>query len=169
MLDRGRTSGGNKAPEQMFKVMGPIGITNPMATILRQADTLELSPEVADSMAVLNRAFTIKLDSIWTPVSKFLAALPNKYDQSEAYDRYRQAREMSVDALIRVAPVVRALLSPDQMRKLPTYVTPFLDRRYLASVRSGTSGTGLGMIMGGGMAIAGAGEGTRIMIRTGTP
>ena len=38
---------------------------------------------------------------------------------------------------------------------LPTYVTPYLDTRFLASVRSGTTGTGLGMIMmpGGGMAV----------------
>jgi hypothetical protein len=171
MLDRGRTLNGTKAPEQMLKIMGPIGITNPMAVILRQADTLELSSEQADSIAVLNRAFTIKLDSIWSPVSKYLASLPNKYDQDDAYDRYKHAREVSVDALIRVAPTVRAVLTPAQLRKLPTFISPFLDQRYLASVRSGTAGTGLGMIMGGGMAMpAGMGDGGgHTIIRIGTP
>ncbi|MDB4874881.1 MAG: hypothetical protein JWM41_1327 [Gemmatimonadetes bacterium] len=171
LLDRGRTLSGTKAPEQMLKIFGPIGITNPMATILRQADTLQLTSQQADSIAVLNRAFTIRLDSIWSPMAKYLAALPDKYDQGEAYDRYRSSREMSVDALIKIAPTVRALLTADQLRRLPTFITPFLDKRYLASVRSGTSGTGLGMIMGGGMAMpmGAGGDGGRVMIRMGTP
>jgi hypothetical protein len=55
------------------------------------------------------------------------------------------------------------------MRKLPTFITPFLDNRYLASVRSGTAGTGLGMIMGGGLAVPGAASGPMTIIRIGTP
>ena len=38
MLDRGRTLDGNKAPEAMLKAFGPIGISNPMAAILRPSD-----------------------------------------------------------------------------------------------------------------------------------
>jgi hypothetical protein len=175
MLDRGRKLDGVKAPEQTLKAFGPIGITNPMAAILRQADTLELTSDQADSMAILNRKFSIKLDSVWTPVAKYLAALPDDYDQGEAYARYRQAREISVDALIAVVPTIKHLLTADQMRRLPTFISPFLDQRYLASVRSGSAGTGLGMIMlpgGGGMAMpamVGGGGGQQIIIRTGTP
>jgi hypothetical protein len=46
-------------------------------------------------------------------------------------------------------------------------VSPYLDTRYLASVRSGTAGTGLGMIMlPGGMAVpGGAGGAVRIEIQ----
>jgi hypothetical protein len=175
MLDRGRSLSGQKAPEAMLKAYGAsLGITNPMAIILRQADTLELTPQQADSIAVLNRNFSLKLDSAWTPVAKYLATLPDKYDQGDAYDRYRQARETSVDALIRIAPIVKSLLTPAQWRKLPTYVAPLLDTRYLASVRSGTAGGGLGMIMGGpGMAVpaavgGGGGGGVQIIIRSGS-
>jgi hypothetical protein len=145
-----------------------------MAQILRQADTLELTPAQADSVAVLNRNYTIKLDSIWSPVVKYFAALPEHYDQGDAYDRYRTSREASVDALIRIAPAIKSLLTAEQWRKLPTFVTPFLDTRYLASVRSGTAGAGLGMMMmPGGMpvpAAIGAGGGGNVqIIRIGTP
>jgi hypothetical protein len=174
MLDRGRATGGQKVPEMMYKAMyGSGGVINPMAQILRQADTLGLTAEQADSLAVLNRGYTIKLDSIWSPVSKYLALLPDKYDQDEAYDRYRTAREASVDALIKLAPTIKHLLTADQMRRIPTFVTPYLDTRYLASVRSGTAGTGLGMIMmPGGMAVPagiGGGGGQVIEIRRGSP
>ena len=174
LLDRGRTTSGAKAPEQFLRAFyGSGGVMNPMAQILRAADTLELTPTQADSIAVLNRAYTIKLDSIWSPVVKYLGSLPDHYDQDQAYDRYRSAREASVDGLIQITPLVKSLLTPTQIRKLPTYVTPFLDTRYLASVRSGTSGVGLGaMMLPGGMGVPaamGGGDRVQIIIRSGTP
>ena len=116
------------------------------------------------------------VENLPTVGAKYLAALPDKYDQGDAYDHYRRARETSVDALIKVAPMVRSLLTADQMRKLPSFVTPYLDNRYLASVRSGTAGTGLGMLMGGmampggASSFGGGGGGSGVtMIRVGTP
>ena len=41
----------------------------------------------------MNRRYVIRLDSIWSPVAKYLAALPDNYDKDEAYSRYRRARE----------------------------------------------------------------------------
>jgi hypothetical protein len=161
-LDRGRTREGVKLTEQMLKAMyGSGGVLNPMALLLRQSDTLELTGPQADSLATMNRAYTISVDSIWTGVAKDLAALPNHYDQDLAYDRYKHAREATVDLLIALAPRIKALLTPDQLRKLPPLVASHLDKRYLAGIRSGTQGnTGGGVfmpMMGGG--------GGRVIIR----
>jgi hypothetical protein len=154
MLDRGRTSPGTKFSEPMIKGMYSqnVGVSNPMAQLLRSADTLKLTQVQADSVAALNRWFTVRLDSIWSPVAKYLAELPEKYDQDAAYDRYRTARQTSVDLLIKIAPQLKSLLSPDQTRKLPAFIATSLDQRYLAAVRSGTAGLGGGpmMMMGGG-------------------
>ena len=166
-LDRGRTRDGQKAPEGMLKaIYGSGGVLNPMAQILRQADTLELTGPQADSIASMNRSYTIRLDSIWTPVAKYLANLPATYDQSDAYHTYRSAREASVDLLVALAPKISDLLTSDQKRKLPPLVASHLDRRYLAGIRSGTSGnTGGGVFMGGFMgAMGGGGGGQRIEI-----
>ena len=171
MLDRGRTREGQKAPEQMLKaVYGSGGIVNPMAQILRQADTLELTGPQADSIATMNRTYTIRLDSIWTPVAKYLGGLPEEYDQGEAYNRYKLAREASVDLLIRLAPALNSLLTPEQKRMLPALVASHMDQRYLAGIRSGTTGnTGGGVFMGGfmGGGGGGGGGGQRIEIRGG--
>ena len=167
-LDRGRTRDGQKAPEGMLKaIYGSGSIMNPMAVILRQADTLELTGPQADSIASMNRSYTIRLDSIWTPVAKYLAALPTEYDQSEAYRRFKSGREASVDLLIAVAPTLNKLLTADQKRKLPPLVASHLDGRYLAGIRSGTAGnTGGGVFMGGFMGgFGGGGGGQRIEIR----
>ena len=173
MLDRGRTREGQKAPEPMLKaIYGSGGILNPMAQILRQADTLELTGPQADSIATMNRTYTIRLDSIWSPVAKYLGGLPEEYDQGEAYHRYKLAREASVDLLIRLAPALNSLLTSNQKRMLPPLVASHLDARYLAGIRSGTAGnTGggvfMGGFMGGGGGFGGGGGGQRIEIRGG--
>jgi hypothetical protein len=168
-LDRGRTRDGQKVPEGMLKaIYGSGSVLNPMAQILRQADTLELTGPQADSIASMNRTYTIRLDSIWTPVAKYLAALPNEYDQSDAYHTYKAAREASVDLLVALAPKINGLLTADQKRKLPPLVASHLDGRYLAGIRSGTAGnTGGGVFMGGFMGgmMGGGGGGQRIEIR----
>ena len=76
-LDRGRRTQGTKAPEALIKAQfGTGGVPNPMATILRDQDTLKLSAAQADSLAMMNRRYTVRLDSIWAPIAKRYAALP---------------------------------------------------------------------------------------------
>ena len=172
-LDMGRARDGQKMNEQMVKLMyGTGGVMNPMAQLLRQSDTLQLTGPQADSLASMNRWYTLKLDSIWTPVAKEFASLPQDYDQGAAYDQYKHAREATVDLLIGLSPRINALLSADQKRKLPALVASHLDKRYLAGIRSGTAGnTGggvfMGGFMGGGMQMGGGGGGERIIIRGG--
>ena len=162
-LDRGRTTRGTKAPEPLIKaIYGSGGVVNPLSTILRQADTLGLTGAQADSIATLNRWYVIRLDSIWSPLAKHFASLPDKYDQDDAYHRYQRAREATVDMLIRLAPDIKRLLTPDQRRKLPSFVASYLDPRYLASIRSGTAG-GLGgpMMSPGALMMPSSGGGMR--------
>lgn len=111
-----------------------------MQQILLQADTLQLTRKQADSLATLNRWYVLKSDSIWTPVARFLSELPDKYSHSDAYGRYRQAREASVDLLIAVAPSIRKMLTDEQVRILPTALLSFMDKRNLQGIRSGSSG-----------------------------
>jgi hypothetical protein len=175
-LDRGRRTEGAKMPAALLKAMYGTGggLPNPMATILRQQDTLGLTGAQADSVAALNRWYTIRVDSIWSPVASYLAALPDRYSRGDAYDRYLHARRASVDLLITLAPTVKALLTPEQRRKLPAFVAGYLEPRYLASIRSGSATFTGGMMLppggpvgpGGGMMVpAGAGGGAITVIR----
>jgi len=161
-LDRGRTLKGNKAPEPMLRaIYGSGGIPNPLAGILRQADTLQLTGPQADSIATMNRRYVVSLDSIWSPVVKYLASLTDNYNKGEAYSHYQKAREASVDLLIRLVPTLNTLLTGEQRRRLPAFISSYLDTRYLASIRSGTAGAGNGpmMFLGSGIFTAPAGGG----------
>ena len=167
-LNMGRRTDGNKLPESLLRLIyANGGLVNPMATVLRQSDTLELTSKQADSLATMNRWYIIRLDSVWSPVAKYLADLPERYDAGEAYGRYKRARETTVDLLKRVAPEIRGLLTAEQYRKLPAIMTSYLDQRFLSAIRSGTAGAGgSGLVFGGGVpASAGGGGQTQVIIR----
>ena len=82
-------------------------------------------------------------------MAKYLAELPERYDQGEAYEHYTRARKATIDLLIAAAPTINRLLNADQRRKLPALVASYLDTRYLAGIRSGTVGGGGGGAFGG--------------------
>jgi hypothetical protein len=140
-LDRGRSRPGTRSTDGDIRGMSVALIPqNPMALIMREADTLALTRTQADSISALNRTYALALDSIWMPVARALAALPDEYDRSSAYSQYRAAREATIDVLIRLSPSVRGLLSAEQLRRLPGTAMTSLDRRYLAAIRSSTAG-----------------------------
>jgi hypothetical protein len=148
-LDRGRTKQGQKLGEPLIRMMfGNGGLPNPMAQILRQQDTLHLTGAQADSIATMNRWYTIRIDSIWSPVAKYLAQLPDRYDDDEAYEHYIRARRATVDLLATLGPKIKGILTAEQRRKLPPFVASYLEPRYLASIRSGTGSFAGGMMMG---------------------
>ena len=168
-LDRGRRTPGQRAGVPQLNAMyGGGGVTiNPLAQILRQADSLKLSGPQADSIATMNRFFTIRQAAIWAPVVREFAKLDDRYDRDVAYGLYKRAREHSIDLLTTLAPVIRGVLTAEQRRRLPPIVASHLDQRYLASIRSATVGGGLdfGGMMGGGMAMPPGGGAQTIIIR----
>ncbi|HEX6694648.1 MAG TPA: carboxypeptidase-like regulatory domain-containing protein [Longimicrobiales bacterium] len=154
-LNSGRSQPGSRLPEQFFRQIGSSSLNNPMSTILRSQDSLKLTALQADSIASMNRRYTYRADSLWTPVAQYHAALPVDFDEDAAYDRYIQARRAQIGMLTELSVAIRDLLEPEQLRKLPTFVTNMLDPRYLALVRDGTGmyvGTGgsPGFFFGGG-------------------
>ena len=170
-LDRGRRTQGTKPSEQMLRAMyASGGIANPLAAILRQQDSLKLTGPQADSLATLNRLYTVRNDAVWTPLAKYFADLPDGYDRDLAYDKYMTARKATIDLLMQLAPSIKGLLTAEQRRKLPVFIASYIEPRYLASIRSGTAsftGSGLGggvPVMMGGDVFIGAGGGERTVI-----
>jgi len=157
-LDRGRKTRGEKTQPMMLRAMyGSGGIPNPLAVVLRQQDSLRLTGAQADSIAVLNRAYTVRVDSIWSPFMQHLATLPDNYDDEDTYQRFLKSRKATVDLLMNLGPPVKRLLTSDQRRKLPTFIASYFEPRYLASIRSGTANFTSGNMFPGGDAMVAAG------------
>ena len=154
-LGNGRSQPGTRFPESLFRTMGTNSVPNPMTTILRQQDSLRLTSMQADSLASMNRRYNYRIDSLWAPVARYLAALPQTYQADEAYDRFIRARRAQIDMLTAIVPLIRDLVTPEQRRKLPQLVVNYLDPRYLVSIRNGTgtyvTGSGFSPFGGGPM------------------
>ncbi len=157
-LDRGRTRPGNKPSAQQLRGTVSAGLLNPMAQILQQSDTLKLTRKQADSLATLNRWYVLKSDSVWAPIAREFAELPDRFNHDIAFNKYRKGREQSVDMLLRIVPEIKSLLSEEQYRLLPAQLAAFMDARSLRAIRSGTAGGGGGGGFGGG---GGGGRGGR--------
>lgn len=148
-LDRGRHDDGPKMSEAVLRAMYSGGdVYNPLAAILRVADSISLSGPQADSITVLNRVYTRRTEALWAPIAKEFAALPNGYDADAAYRTYVRARRETIDLLSDLAPRAKELLTGDQLRRLPAYLVAHLDTRFLTTVRSGTAGLGLAYLPG---------------------
>jgi len=117
--------------------------------MLRQQDSLGLSDTVADSIAILNKVYGKVIDSIWTPVAKYLSDLPDKYDLDEAYSRVNVAENKSLDSDGDLCPSAKKLLTDEQIRKLPPFIALFLDNSAIRQVRPGRAGGGRGGFFGG--------------------
>lgn len=145
----GRGGKGNKANEQQIKLQYERSYPNPFEQMLRQADSLGLSNDVQDSIAILNKKYGKVIDSIWTPVAKYLASLPNKYDLDEAYTKVSDAQNKSLDQMAIYGPAAKHLLTDDQIRKLPPFIALFLDDQAIRNVRPGRIGGARGGFFGG--------------------
>ena len=148
-LRPGRGAKGNKLTADQIKVQYERTYPNPFEQMLRQQDSLGLSEEIADSIATLNKAYGKVIDSIWTPVSAYLAGLEDKYDLDAAYDRVRTAENKSLDQMAIYGPAAKQLLTPEQVRKLPPFIALFLDNQAIRQVRPGRAGGGRGGFFGG--------------------
>ena len=147
-LRSGRGAKGNKLSETQIKQQYVRSYPNPFEQMLRQQDSLKLSDDVADSIAILNKTYAKAIDSIWTPVSKYLAALPEKYNLDEAYERVSDAQNKSLDKMAIYGPAAKQLLTSEQIRKLPPFIALFLDNRAIRQVRPGRAGGGRGGFFG---------------------
>jgi Carboxypeptidase regulatory-like domain len=146
--------------EQQIKNRYVRGYPNPMDQLLRQKDSLKLTDAQTDTLIKMNKSFTAAVDSIWTPISEYLVALPEKFDLDEAYDHVSKGQNGTIDLLVHYAPRVKGLLTSAQLAELPPFLAAFLDPATLREIRPGRAfGFGGPGGMGGGFGGGGGGGG----------
>jgi beta-lactamase regulating signal transducer with metallopeptidase domain len=122
---------------------GTAAVINPMMMILRTADSLGLDGRQADSIATLNRRYMVRLNAIWSPVSSYYVSHPDATGATAAEEAFRSAPKASIDELMRIAPHVLNLLTPEQQRLLPARIAVYLDPQKLATIAASTDSAGV--------------------------
>jgi hypothetical protein len=149
-LRRGRTGPGTRLTEAALKQQGITSIPNPLTSVLRQAELLQLTRVQEDSLARLSRRYSVTLDSIWGVAAARLAELPDEFHLEPAWGNYLAARQSALDLMIEIGPLIRTLLTNSQWRKLSMPLANSIDVRYLKAIRSGSDVyIGAPMVSGG--------------------
>ena len=115
-IGSGRTRQGSRSSEMSFRSMGVNSVPNPMTSILRQQDSLRLTSVQADSIAVMNRRYTYRSDSLWAPVGRHFASLPARVDEA-----------LSQAALV-FEPKIQTVRLPGATLRSKTELESWLDR-----------------------------------------
>ena len=140
---------------------GTSAVVNPMVMILRSADLLHLTGPQADSIATLNRAYMIRLNAIWSPVSSYYLSHRSAVNETPLNEEIRRAPGASIDELLRIVPRIEALLTPDQRRLLPAPIPSYLDAPTLRAIGAGRTSDPGGVFPSDGGFLGGARGGGR--------
>jgi hypothetical protein len=98
-------------------VSGSFG--NLYESLLRMSDSLALSSVQVEQMQARDKFLRARIDSIYGPLADYLAALPLRYDASDALRRVKDANDGAWAAIYAEAPFLRQLFTPGQIRLLP--------------------------------------------------
>lgn len=112
-------------------------VPDPYRSILQEADSLLLTADQQRRIIELQKAFALKVDSVWTDLTTWMAALPDRFDAKAALQRQEatidQAWEMGRIELQAELPKV---LSPVQIQILPGMAATFYKAKSMKGFRS---------------------------------
>jgi len=114
---------GAKADAQDLRRRYERNVPDLYGLVLQQSDSLLLSREQAEGLQKARAAYRVRLDSVWTTLANYLAALPDKY---EPHDAYKHAEE-AIDGAWEMTRVdlkqnLPAILNPVQLQLIPSVV-----------------------------------------------
>lgn len=111
------------------------GVINPILALYQVRDSLNLTATQARSLDSAVREFNARLDSIWSPIARTLAAAGRHYDRPTTIATVRGAQQLAWDALEGAVGRIRALLTAAQMAMIDPAIATLLDAGAIARLR----------------------------------
>jgi hypothetical protein len=125
-VDPGRSRPGTKLGVVDLKKRYLTSVPNPYPAVLQLADSLLLSRDQVDSLRATSAAYSARVDSMWTSLAEYLAALPASYDRAEAVRRQEQTvGDVWEMTRLHVQQHLRALLTPVQLSMVGGWASTF--------------------------------------------
>ena len=111
-------------------------VPNPYSDILEESDSLLLSRDQAEALAKADTTYRQRMDSVWSALSEYLAALPDDFDSADALKRQEDAVEAGW-ALTRadLNQALPKILNPIQLKLLPNFWTSLMKSKGKTGVR----------------------------------
>ena len=95
-------------------------VPDPYKGILQESDSLLLTREQSDAITAAQTRYAQRMDSLWTPLTTYLAAMGDRYDVTAALKRQEATTDDAWELTRRdVQTELPKILSPAQLRLLP--------------------------------------------------
>lgn len=114
------------APQLQERYLRSIGSL--WVPLMQLTDTLLLTGPQVDSLRALELRWRTQMDSVFAPLSGYLAELPDRYDGAAALGKVRAARGDAWRLTHLYVPQVKAVLTPLQYGILPGYLREIMGR-----------------------------------------
>jgi hypothetical protein len=116
----------SSAAVNMLLRYGTSAIMNPMILLLREADSIGLTGAQADSIATLNRTYSVQLSRLWRDVSAYYVS-PPEIPNERSLNNGAMANRQTAQLLIGLLPALDRLLTPEQRARLSPMTARYLD------------------------------------------
>jgi hypothetical protein len=125
-VEPGRSRPGTKLAVADLKKRYQGAVPNPYPPVLQLTDSLLLSRDQVESIQRVMADYNKKVDSAWTELSTYLAALPDKFDRAEAVKRQEETvGKVWEMTRLHVQENLRKSLSAVQLTMLPQWAGVF--------------------------------------------
>ncbi len=111
-------------------------VYNPVRGLLQAKDSLTiLTNEQLRELVQLDARVTSRQDSIVTPLARYLANLPDRFDNREVARRLLDVQNKLFDTVIEGMRFAREVFTPEQINEFPPFLRASFDIRRLMSTR----------------------------------
>jgi hypothetical protein len=95
-------------------------VPDPYKEILEESDSLLLTRDQTEALQKADTSYRQRIDSVWSALSEYLAALPDRFDSAEALKRQEAAVSAAWELTkLDVQRTLPPILSPIQLKLLP--------------------------------------------------
>ncbi len=127
--------GGQRVSAPALKQQYARNVLDIYQQILEQSDSLLLSPAQTQALKEAHAKYRATMDSLWTDLATFLAALPDRYDAQAAYKRQEAAIDKGWEVTWNERTTIRSILTPIQLRMVPQFVTMIINAEKVPKMR----------------------------------
>jgi hypothetical protein len=139
-----RRPGGTPPTVQTITQRNIQQVTGTLRPVLTQRDSLGLSKAQIDSVNALIATLTKRAESLWTPMAEYILKLTSNEADADLVRRLKDTRAAVQDAQFTAYRALRALLTPEQRKKLRQPLSYMIEEDYMRSIKLQGAGTNMG-------------------------
>ena len=126
---------GRRLPANALKAMYSRNVLDVYQQILSESDSLLLGKDQLQALKDAQARYRTRMDSLWSDIADYVAALPEHYDGAAALKRQEAATDKGWEITWKEGATIRSILNPLQLRMIPDFVGMIINSKEVPHIR----------------------------------